>query len=130
MGKLKDMFSSQIREYGRYEKKKKWEQTTPKFINHNITPLDIETIGLSNFKVIVTDILDTEDKRHIFTKVSNVDRGGLILSIKCPFCSNDIVLNKHWNAYMCSNGHSKKIFEIVNIEYTTSMRIKELEDGW
>ena len=101
MGKLKDMFDSQIKGFGKHEKKKRWLKTMPKFINFNITVDQMKEIGISQFELRVTDLLDVEDKRQIFTKAAKVDENGLILNIKCPFCGEELSLNKHWNAYFC-----------------------------
>jgi len=130
MGKLKDMFNTQIKEYGNYEKKKKWKKTVPKFINYDITMYKIKDVGLQKFDVIVTNLLDIKDKRRIITKVKEMDDNGLILSIFCPFCGNTLKLNKHWNAYICCNNNGKHIFEIKDIEYERPKKIVELEEGW
>jgi len=131
MGKIKDMFATQIKEFGKYEKKKIWLSTEPKFIRYNIGYGQIEEIGLNNFDVSVTNLLNIADKSKIITNVNSIDEKGLILSIKCPVCGKDIELNRHWNAYLCFNSeHGRMIFEISNIEYERPKQIMELEEEY
>ena len=133
MGKIKDMFSAQIKGYSRYEKKKRQDKTEPRLINYDITDNEIKQNGLSDYNFIVTDILDANDNKYIKTKAKSVDEKGWILDIICPICGKKISLNRHWNAYICCNNHDKKIFEITNIKHYMEgkpRQIKELKEGW
>ena len=130
MGKLKDMFSTQIKEYGNYEKKLRWEKTKPKFINFDITLQKIKEVGIHEFDIVVTNILDLKDKRKIITKAKETNSKGMITKIICPDCGKELKLNTHWNAYICNGEHEKKIYEIKNIEYKRPKNIVHLENGW
>jgi len=131
MGKIKDMFATQIKEHKNYEKKQRWEKTKPRFIYYDITLQKVNDVGLQELDIVVTDILDINDKRRIITKAKTFDENGLILKITCPICGKDVKLNKHWNAFICdSTEHEKKVYEIKNIEYKVPKKIVEIGEEW
>ena len=131
MGKLKDMFATQIREYSNYEKKLRWEQTKPSFINLKTDIKKVNELGIKEFDLVVTNVLNITDKRRIITKVENFDENGLITKIFCPTCGNVLILNRHWNAFICENGHKKEIYEIKDMECKRPKQIMQLiEEDW
>jgi len=127
MGKLKDMFGGQIKEYSKHRKKKKWEKTEPKFINFDITLKQIKENGLLRYDLMVTNLLDIKDRRSISTKAVETNEKGLITKILCPFCGKELKLNRHWHAYFCTN-KEKKILEITDIRYDKPKEIKEIKE--
>lgn len=134
MGKLKDMFNTQIKEFGQHEKKKGWEKTIPKFINFDIPIDNVNYHGLDAYDLSVTNLLDTKNEKCFLTKAEEIDDNGLILNITCPSCGKNVKLNKHWNAFICSCGQDKKVYEISSIESVMSKRPKQVveleDDGW
>ena len=134
MGKLKDMFNTQIKEFSRYEKKKRWEKTIPKFTNFHIPIDNVNYHGLDAYDLSVIDLLDTKNEKCFLTKAKEIDDSGLILNITCPNCGENIGLNKHWNAFICSCEQDKKIYEISSIESVMNKRPKQVvelkDDGW
>lgn len=74
---------------------------------------------IDEFRITVMDLLGEEELK-IFTKIHNVTPHGsnfLISSIVCPYCKRTVVINKHWNCFICTDKeHGKKVFEILAVE--------------
>jgi len=112
--------------YRRKMKKERWEQTSPSFKNFKID--NHFKTHINDIRITVTDILQIKERER-FSKISEVSPHGsnyLITSIICPICRNPILLNKHWNSFICDNPiHERKIYEITRVDYVEKPKIKE-----
>jgi len=98
-------------------KKERWLQTVPSFRNLKIDFCYGKEC--KRLRIIVTDLLDIEEKNK-FSTIHNVSNQGgtyVITSIICPVCKKPVSLNIHWNSYICEcKEHERKIFEICKVE--------------
>jgi len=117
MGKrLTESFKLQVKAMRRKLKKAKVEKQRPTFKNLDIA---YERATDKEIKIVVTDVMNTQEKERITSAVS-VDPTGstfIIKSILCPFCNKTLELNQSWGAYICPKNemHEKKVFEICRV---------------
>lgn len=103
--------------YRRKMKKQRWEKTVPSFKNLGMTVKCADFTDEIN--LVVTNLLEIEEKA-VYAKINGVSEFGsnyLISSIKCPFCHKPLIINRHWNCFICSGGeHERKVFEILRVK--------------
>lgn len=119
MGKrLTESFRLQQKANRRKEKADREALEVPTFKN-----LDISYDFADNCKNIMVEVVDllskTEKDVPMITNIqTNCAQGQtyLITSIICPICKKEILLNKHWNCFICNaREHEKAIFNIINL---------------
>jgi hypothetical protein len=122
--KLMESFKLQIKQYNLKTKKDQQQKDIPTFKNLNIDPTNLPII-------LIVDLLNQQETKTP-TQINTIKKYSsthLITHIQCPFCKQNIKINRHWNCYICTSPqHPKMIFEIRSTQYPQPLQIKQLPE--
>ena len=103
MGRRQTMMEKYKQQMKAYRKKRMVQNSTPYLpIDGNVYVMD----SLDATKKLKAEVLKTRTKQH----------RSIIESLACPVCSNAMVWDSRWEAFICEKHGKKAIYEIINEE--------------